>query len=193
MRWCVPNPSDFFAKVIGGTAGGKMAVRDILTVDHPILRKKCSKIQRLDGSLLKLVDDLIETMREANGVGLAAPQVGVPVRLFVVETPKDCDEPHAGELFVMYNPEIIKKDELYYPEEGCLSMPGWVGNVPRYMHATIKGRDRSGREVRVKSSGLLAQAFQHENDHLDGVLFFDHLPSMDQLRRTRPTEEPVEV
>jgi peptide deformylase len=170
-----------------------MAVREILTVDHPVLRRKCSKIQRLDGSLQKLVDDLIETMRDANGVGLAAPQVGVPVRHFVVETPKESDESHAGELFVVYNPEILKKDELYYPEEGCLSMPGWVGNVPRFMHVTLKGRDRGGREIRVKATGLLAQALQHENDHLDGVLFFDHLPSMDKLRRTRPAEETVEV
>jgi peptide deformylase len=72
-------------------------------------------------------------------------------------------------------------------------MPGWVGNVPRYLHATIKGRDRNGREVRVKSSGLLAQAFQHENDHLDGVLFFDHLSGMDQLRRVRKADEVVEA
>ncbi len=160
-----------------------MAVREILTVDHPMLRKKCLKIQRLDASLQKLVDDLIDTMREAGGVGLAAPQVGVPVRLFVVEVPEDVEHPRAGELFVLYNPEIVKKDELYYPEEGCLSMPGWVANVPRYQRVTIKGRDRAGREVRVKADGLLAQAFQHETDHLDGVLFFDYLESMDQLRR----------
>lgn len=170
-----------------------MAVREILSVEHPALRKKCSKIQRLDSSLQRLVDDLVETMREANGVGLAAPQVGVPVRLFVVETPEDLDEPHAGELFVLYNPEIIKTDELYYPIEGCLSMPGWEANVPRYQHVTIKGRNRDGREVRIKAEGLLAQALQHENDHLDGVLFFDHLESLDQLRRTDRAAERVEA
>lgn len=170
-----------------------MAVREILSVEHPALRKKCSKIQKLDSSLQRLVDDLIETMREANGVGLAAPQVGVPVRLFVVETPEDLDEPHAGKLFVLYNPEIIKTDELYYPIEGCLSMPGWEANVPRYQHVTIKGRNRDGREVRIKAEGLLAQALQHENDHLDGVLFFDHLESLDQLRRIDRTAERVEA
>jgi peptide deformylase len=168
-----------------------MAVREILSVDHPMLRRKCAKIQKLDPSLQKLVDDLIETLHDANGVGLAAPQVGVPVRLFIVQTPEDMDEPHAGELFVLYNPEILKKDELYYPEEGCLSMPGWVANVPRYQHVTVKARNRQGKEIRIKADGLLAQAVQHENDHLDGVLFFDHLASMDQLRRVEKTPETV--
>lgn len=164
-----------------------MAVREILNVDHPMLRRKCVKIQRLDASLQKLIDDLIETMRDANGVGLAAPQVGVPVRLFVVEIPEDTEESRPGELYVVYNPEIVKKDELYYPEEGCLSMPGWVANVPRYEHVTLKGRDRQGRELRIKADGLLAQALQHETDHLDGILFFDHLENMDQLRRVEKT------
>lgn len=165
-----------------------MAVREILNVEHPMLRKKCSKIQKLDPSLQKLVDDLIETMHSAHGVGLAAPQVGVPARVFVVQTPEDLDEPHAGELFVLYNPEIIKKDELYHPIEGCLSMPGWEANVPRYQYVTIKGRNRQGKEVRIKAEGLLAQAFQHENDHLDGILFFDHLENMDQLHRIEAAE-----
>lgn len=170
-----------------------MAIREILSVEHPMLRRKCTRIHHLDASLQRLVDDLIETMRHANGVGLAAPQVGVPVRLFVVETPKETDEPHAGELFVLYNPEIIKQSDLYYPVEGCLSMPGWEANVPRYRHVIVKARNRQGREVRLKAEGLLAQALQHETDHLDGVLFFDHLESMDQLRRVERSEEPVAV
>src|SRR5947209_4369211 len=116
-----------------------MAVREILLVEHPMLRRKCTKIHRLDGSTQRLIDDLIDTMDHAGGVGLAAPQIGVPVRLFVAQTPEDIDEPHAGELFVVYNPEIVKKSDLYYPEEGCLSMPGYVANVPRYRAVTIKG------------------------------------------------------
>lgn len=170
-----------------------MAIREILTVEHPTLRRKCTKIHHLDASLQRLVDDLIDTMRHANGVGLAAPQVGVPVRLFVVETPEEVDEAHAGELFVLYNPEIIKKSDLYYPEEGCLSMPGWVANVPRYQSVVVKGRNRQGKEVRIKAEGLLAQALQHENDHLDGVLFFDHLENMDQLRRAEGAAEAVKA
>ncbi|MGH2459304.1 MAG: peptide deformylase [Chloroflexota bacterium] len=168
-----------------------MATREILSVEHPMLRRKCNKVHHLDPSLVRLVDDMIETMRQANGVGLAAPQVGVPVRLFVVETSSDMEEPHAGELFVLYNPEILKKSELYYPEEGCLSMPGWVANVPRYKSVLVKGRNRQGKEIRVKAEGLLAQALQHESDHLDGVLFFDHLGSMDELRHAEKAAETV--
>lgn len=170
-----------------------MAIREILSVEHPTLRRKCTKIHHLDPSLQRLVDDMIETMRHANGVGLAAPQVGVPVRLFVVETSEDLDEPHAGELFVLYNPEILKKSDLYYPEEGCLSMPGWVANVPRYKNVLVKGRNRQGKEIRIKAEGLLAQALQHENDHLDGVLFFDHLENPEQLRRAEHVAETVEA
>ena len=170
-----------------------MAVRDILLVEHPMLRRKCTKIHRLDASHQRLIDDLIETMHHAGGVGLAAPQVGVPVRLFVVETPEDADEPHAGELFVIFNPEIVKKTDLYYPEEGCLSMPGYVANVPRYETVTIKGRDRHGHDIRVKADGLLAQAFQHEGDHLDGILFFDHLDSPDLLRKIERKTETAEM
>ncbi len=166
-----------------------MAIRTILGVEHPVLRRKCTKIRALDASTQRLVDDMIETMRDANGVGLAAPQVGVPIRLFVVEIPEESDEPNAGELFVIYNPEILKKDELYYPEEGCLSMPGWVANVPRFRRVVLKGRDRQGKEIRLRAEGLLAHALQHETDHLDGVLFFDHLENMDQLRRVKQTED----
>ncbi|HVC33812.1 MAG TPA: peptide deformylase [Chloroflexota bacterium] len=170
-----------------------MALREILSVQHPMLRRKCSKIQRLDVGLQRLVDDLIETMHHANGVGLAAPQVGVPVRLFVVETPEETEESHAGELFVLYNPEILKKFDLYYPVEGCLSMPGWEANVPRYKGVLVKARNRQGKEFRIKAEGLLAQALQHENDHLDGVLFFDHLASTDELRRIERAAEAVEA
>lgn len=170
-----------------------MAIREILSVEHPMLRRKCAKIHHLDAGLQRLVDDLIETMHHANGVGLAAPQVGVPVRVFVVQTPEDTDEPHAGELFVLYNPEIVKQSDLYYPEEGCLSMPGWVANVPRFQNVVLKGRNRQGKEVRIKAEGLLAQALQHESDHLDGVLFFDHLESPDQLRRMEKAAEAVEA
>lgn len=170
-----------------------MAVREILLVEHPVLRRKCTKVHRLDASLQRLVDDLIDTMRHAGGVGLAAPQIGVPVRIFVVETPEDADEPYAGELFVVYNPEIVKKSDLHYPEEGCLSMPGYVANVPRFQTVTIKGRDRHGHDIRVKADGLLAQAFQHEGDHLDGILFFDHLESQDQLRKVERKPETAGV
>ena len=91
------------------------------------------------------------------------------------------------------NPEIVKTADLYYPEEGCLSMPGWVANVPRFQTVTIKGKDRHGHDMRVKADGLLAQAFQHEGDHLDGVLFFDHLDSPDKLRRSERKPETADI
>ena len=165
-----------------------MAVLEIRKVGDPILRQKCKKISRLDASLQRLIDDMVDTLHAAHGVGLAAPQVGVPLRLFIVQLPDDYDDPLAGELIVLYNPEIIKKSGYYEPEEGCLSYPGWVANVPRAESVTIKGRNRQGKEVRYRAEGLLAQAFQHENDHLDGILFFDHLDSLDKLRRVEAGE-----
>ncbi|MBI2942390.1 MAG: peptide deformylase [Chloroflexi bacterium] len=171
-----------------------MAVLTIRQVGDPVLREKCKRISKIDPSLQRLIDDMFETTHEAGGVGLAAPQVGVPLRLFVVQLPDDYEDPLAGEPIVLINPEIVKMSGEHTPEEGCLSYPGWVANVRRAYHVTIKGRDRHGREVRYRSEGFLAQAFQHELDHLNGVLFFDHLASLDELRRPAPREsEEVSV
>ncbi len=165
-----------------------MAVLPIVLHPDPILRAKCKRISRLDDRLQKLIDDMVETLHGANGVGLAAPQVGVPLRLFVAELPEDYDSPLAGQTFALYNPEVVKGSGEYEPEEGCLSIPGWIANVKRFETVTVKGRDRQGREVRLKADGLLGQAFQHEIDHLDGVLFIDRV-SPDQLRRLEPERE----
>lgn len=167
-----------------------MAVLPILTYEDPRLRVKCKKISQLDARLQKLVDDMIETMRAGHGVGLAAPQVGVLLRLFVAELPEDYDSPYAGQTIVLYNPEIVKASGEWEPEEGCLSIPGWIANVKRYETVTVKGRDRHGKEVRIKADGLLGQAFQHEIDHLDGVLFIDRIKP-EQLRRVEPEREEV--
>jgi peptide deformylase len=159
-----------------------MAVLPIVKHPDPRLRVKCKKVSRIDASLQRLADDMLETMRAANGVGLAAPQVGVPLRLIVVELPDDYEDPLAGKPIVVFNPEILKSSGEWEPEEGCLSIPGWVANVKRAEAVTIKGRDREGREVRYKADGLLGHAFQHEVDHLDGVLFIDLVDSS-QVRR----------
>ena len=170
-----------------------MAILPIVQYGDPVLRVKCKRVARLDKTLRALADDMLETMLEANGVGLAAPQVGVPVRLFVAEVPADHDDdPFAGQPFVIFNPEIVKVSDEYYPEEGCLSIPGWVANVKRYEHCTIKGRDRHWQEVRIKASGLLAHAFQHETEHLDGILFVDHVRPED-LRPAKRQEQPEEA
>ena len=160
-----------------------MAVLSVLKAEHPVLRGRAKRISRIDASLEKLIDDMVDTLHAANGVGLAAPQVGVPLRLSVVQVPADYEEPHAGELFILINPEIIKTSEGHEIDEGCLSLPGYAGTITRAEKVTVKARDRSMREYRIKAGGVLAQALQHEIDHLNGVLFYDHLPSLDRLRR----------
>jgi peptide deformylase len=157
----------------------------------PVLREKCKKVGRVTKGLRTLVDDMVDTMHDANGVGLAAPQVGVPVRIIVAQLPDDVeDDPAAGKLFVVYNPEIVKSSGEHFPEEGCLSIPGYVANVRRALNVVVTGKDRRGRDQRVRASGRLAQVFQHEIDHVDGVLFIDHLDSLDELRKVERDLEP---
>jgi peptide deformylase len=153
-----------------------VAVRPILTFDHPVLREKAKKVARVDASIQRLIDDLTETMLDAPGAGLAANQIGVPLRVCVVKGDDN-------QIWGLVNPEIIKSDGTQVGYEGCLSYPGWVGEVVRAETVVVKGRNRRGKEVRIKSDGFTARAFQHELDHLDGVLFTDKLTSIDTLRR----------
>jgi peptide deformylase len=151
-----------------------MAVLDILQIGNPILRRRSVKITHFDGALARLADDMVETMHEAIGVGLAAPQVGVNRRLIVVEMPDDEDYPHPGERWVICNPEIVKASrETEIGQEGCLSVAGYVGMVERPLAVTIRGLDINGRKIRVKAKDFLARAFLHEIDHLNGVLYVD--------------------
>ena len=151
-------------------------MRAILNFDQPVLREKAKKVARVDTSIQRLIDDLTETMLAAPGAGLAAPQIGVPLRVCVVKG----DE---NQIWALVNPEIVKSDGVQVGYEGCLSYPGWVGEVARYDTVVVKGRNRRGKEVRIKSSGFTARAFQHELDHLDGVLFIDRLTNLDTLQR----------
>ena len=168
-----------------------MAVRQIITIEDPILRQRSRKVREFGPELGQLIDDMIETMREAPGVGLAAPQVGVLRRVIVVEVPKDEEDPEAGTLlYEMVNPEIVKAArEIVEGEEGCLSIPGYVGDVPRHTMVVVRGQDRFGRPVRVRAHGFLARVFQHEIDHLDGVLFIDRVRSPEKIRKIEPEEE----
>ena len=169
-----------------------MAVLPLTTASNPLLRQKARKVSRIDASIQKLIDDMVETMHAANGVGLAAPQVGVPLRLAVIQLPADSDEPMAGELIVLINPEIVKSSGTVEMDEGCLSLPGYVGKVRRAEKVTVKALDRQGRPFRLKAEGLLAEAIQHEIDHLNGVLFFDHLVENEVLRPVRQPEAEEE-
>jgi peptide deformylase len=156
-----------------------MAIRPILSLENPILRQKAKRIKHIDKSLDPMIQDMIDTMHDAPGIGLAAPQIGIPLRLMIIEI--------EGELTTLVNPEIVKAQGEWEPEEGCLSIPGYVANVKRAWAVTVKAKNRQGRDVRVKGEGLFGQALQHEIDHLDGILYIDRLDDLDQqLRKVEP-------
>jgi len=171
-----------------------MAIRTVFTMEHPALRQKAKKVRTFGPALQKLVDDMLETMRAAPGIGLAANQVGVLQRVIVVELPQEDENPQSGKPYVVINPKIVKASrEQVEMEEGCLSVPGLVGDVWRAVEVTVKGRDVKGRPIRIKARDLLARVFQHEIDHLNGILFIDRVESPDKIRRiVRPEEAETE-
>ncbi len=154
-----------------------MAIRKIRTLPDPVLREPAKKVPLIDSAVLKLVDDMIDTMRAAEGAGLAAPQVGVSLRVVVLEMPGE-------DALALINPEIVKKKGERVIEEGCLSVPGYRGEVKRAVTVKVKARDRDGHEIRVTATDdLLAQALEHELDHLDGRLYVDLVESPESLWR----------
>ena len=159
-----------------------MAVRKICIVPDPVLRQKAKRVTSVDKSIQKLVDDMIETMREASGVGLAAPQVGVSLRVVVIEIPDE-------EVIALINPEVVKRTGERVVDEACLSIPGYQGIVPRSVQVKVKALDRDGKAVRIKGDELLAQALEHEIDHLDGVLYIDYIKNPADLKKITP--EPL--
>ncbi len=162
-----------------------MAVRTIITIENPILRQKAKRVTRFDASLKRLVEDMIETMHAANGVGLAAPQVAISLRVLVAE--------HEDRQEVLVNPEIVKASGEQIGPEGCLSIPGYIGeNIKRAMKVVVKGRDVNGKEIRVRAEGFFARILQHEIDHLDGILYIDRLERPEDLHRVEEHEEAGE-
>lgn len=160
-----------------------MVIRRILTAEEPILRERTKKVSSYDASLHRLLDDMLETMRDAPGVGLAANQIGVPLQVAVIEVD--------GKVTELINPQIVKASGEQLDWEGCLSIPGYVAEVTRSAKVTVKARDRHGKEFRVKGEELFARALQHEIDHLNGILYIDHLESLEEL--VRVSEAPEEV
>ena len=140
--------------------------RRIVLMGEEVLRQKAKPVKAVDATVRRLIDDLVETMHAADGLGLAAPQIGVSKRVFVAR--------EGDRLFVLVNPQIVGRRGKETGVEGCLSMPGLQGNVPRAREVTIRGLDRAGREVQYDVSGMTARCFQHEFDHLNGVLYVDH-------------------
>ncbi len=147
-----------------------------------VLRRKARRVSSIDKSVHRLIDDMVETMHHSDGVGLAAPQIGVPLRVIVVQMPDE--EPIA-----IINPAIVKRRGEREVSEACLSVPGYGGEIKRSVSVTVKGRDRQGKALRIKAAGLLAQALEHEIDHLNGTLFVDHIESQDKLHRIEPETE----
>jgi peptide deformylase len=151
-----------------------MALRKIVTVPNDVLRKKAHTVTKFDNELRTLIDDMVETMRDAPGVGLAAPQVGILQRLVVIEYGDDEDETVPPKLYAVVNPEITRaSSDKEMGVEGCLSIPGFVGDVERSTSIVVKGQNKHGQNVKYKLNGWVARIFQHEIDHLEGVLFTD--------------------
>ena len=162
-----------------------MAVLPIRTLPDPILKQKAKRVRTIDGSIKKLIADMLETVHaDSERVGLAAPQIGVSLRVIVIGISGEKD-------IVLINPEIVRKKGERSVSEGCLSYPGYFGQISRAETVTVKGRDPKWKEIRIKAEGLLAQVLEHEIDHLNGRLYIDHLESMDELRKIEA--EDIEI
>ncbi len=161
-----------------------MAVLEIVLEGDPRLRQKAVRVRQVDASLRKLAEDMYETIPVADGVAVAAPQVGVSRRLIVIRYVEEVEEGAEPVEFSyrLANPEIVRGHGRQVGLEGCLSIPGWIGEVPRQETVTVKAIDMDNRPVRIKASGYLARIFQHEIDHLDGILFTDRVEDQETLR-----------
>jgi peptide deformylase len=169
-----------------------MAVREIISLPDEVLRKKARKISDFGAGFQTLADDMVETLRVAPGVGLAAPQVNVSQRLIVVEFGDEEDEEAPKKLFVVANPEIVQfSEEQVMGIEGCLSIPGFAGDVSRAKDVIVKGQNRRGKPIKIKAHDWLARIFQHEIDHLDGTLFIDRAEKV--WNTEEEPERPVPV
>jgi len=169
-----------------------MTVLPIRNLPDPVLRRKAKRVRTIDDSIKKLISDMIETLHATPGrVGLAAPQIGISRRVIVISLPPEENGEEKEADMVIINPEIVKRLGERLVDEGCLSVPGYHGEVKRAESVTVKGRDPSGKEIRIKTDGLLAQVLEHEIDHLNGTLYLDHLEGINNLHRIEPEEIPL--
>lgn len=157
-----------------------MAVRQIVCSPDPVLRQKAKKIKDIDFSLRILIEDMVDTVKSSNGAGLAAPQVGESVRLIVINTSE------GGEPIALINPVVSKREGKRKVHEGCLSVPGYYGDVIRSELVKVKALDKEGNKVNIKATGLTAQALEHEIDHLDGILYVDYIENEENLHKIDP-------
>ena len=163
-----------------------MAAKQIRHIPDPVLRRKTKRVLKIDKSVFQLVEDMMDTLEQSDGAGLAAPQIGISLRVAVLWMPEE-------EPFAIINPEVVKRIGEREVEEGCLSLPGYQGKIKRSVSVTVKCLDVEGKSLRIRARELLAQALEHEIDHLNGVLFIDHLESPDMLYKLepKPAEQPV--
>ena len=162
-------------------------ILDIVQIGDPVLRRKAHKITQIDRDIRLLAEDMVETLRDSGGVGLAAPQIGESIRMIVVEYPEDDSvEDSPKKTYKVINPEIIwRSEETVMGNEGCLSIPGYVGTVERNESIKVRGLSVFGRPLKISASGWLARIFQHEIDHLEGICYIDRATAIYE-----PTEEP---
>ena len=164
-----------------------VAVRPLVSATHPALSRKTSRVKRIDAGVRKLVKDMIETMYDAHGVGLAANQIGVPLRIAVIHVPDEEDA------VVLINPEVVEREGSRELTEGCLSIPGYSGCTVRSEKVHVKAKGLDGKTFRIKAEGnLMAQALEHETDHLDGRLYVERLVNKDQLWKNDEEDEAFE-
>ena len=164
-----------------------MAVLPIRTIPDPVLRRKTKRVSTIDKSVKKLITDMRETLHAEPGrVGLAAPQVGMLLRVTVICLPGEGEKD-----IILVNPEVVRRKGERLISEGCLSIPGYVGNVLRAESVTVKGLDLAGKPVRIKAEDLLSQALEHEIDHLNGVLYIDRMENPETLRKIQPEDTEI--
>lgn len=170
-----------------------MALREIITVGDPRLREPAQPIDTVTPAVRQLVEDMVETMHAADGIGLAGPQIAESLRVIVIELPEDDEVWGSGRLYAVLNPEIVKTSrDVEVGVEGCLSIPGYVGEVERASRIVVRGLDLQGNRFRLRPKGFLARVFQHEIDHLDGVLYIDRLTAPDRVWEVKPGTEEAE-
>lgn len=160
-----------------------MTVKQICTLPENVLRQKAKKVSIIDKSIQRLIDDMIKTMHQSKGIGLAAPQIGVSLRVVVLKMPEE--EEH----IVLINPEVVKRSGEREIAEACLSVPGYSGEIKRAEKVTVKGLDRKGQKIRIRATGIMAQALEHELDHLNGTLYIDHIEDETKLHKIEPKKE----
>ncbi len=173
-----------------------MPIREIVTPPNTTLRQRAKKVRTITPSIETLIDDMIETMRAARGVGLAAPQVDVGQRVIVIEYGEGLEDSEVenkpSKLYAIVNPEIVRHSkDTVLGNEACLSLPGYYGEVVRYETVTVKGLDRHGKPFRLKPKGWLARIFQHEIDHIDGVLYIDRANEVWKIEEAQIEVPPV--